>query len=273
MSTANDPFILYDKNQRVVTLTLNNPERMNAIGSLAHCAELVDAIERANGDQGVSVIIITGAGNAFCAGGNVKTMLDCNPEGVGRQATPAQTRNNYRNGIQRIPLALWNVEVPVIAAVNGAAIGAGCDLACMADIRIASENARFAESFLKVGLIPGDGGAWFLPRVVGFSKAAELTFTGDMLDAQRALACGLVSSVVPADQLLAEAQTLAARIAANPPTALRLSKRLLRESHHSRLPELLEMSAALQALVHETEDHAEAVQAFIEKRKPVFKGE
>jgi enoyl-CoA hydratase/carnithine racemase len=164
------------------------------------------------------------------------------------------------------------LEAPSIAAVNGPAIGAGCDLACMCDIRIASEKAQFAESFLKLGLVPGDGGAWLLPRIVGTSMAAELTYTGETLDAQRALACGLVSRVVPHEQLLPTARALAARIAGNPPQALRLSKRLLRESQHARLPDILELSAAFQAIVHESADHAEAVRAVLERRVPTFTG-
>jgi enoyl-CoA hydratase/carnithine racemase len=140
----------------------------------------------------------------------------------------------------------------------------------MCDIRIASEAASFAESFVKVGLIPGDGGAWLLPRVVGMSKAAEMTFTGDAVNAAEALACGLVSLVVPVDRLMDEARSLASRIVANPGGALRLSKRLLREGQHMRLESLLEMSAGFQALAHKTPQHVEAVNAFVEKRKPVF---
>ena len=122
-------------------------------------------------------------------------------------------RHDYRRGIQRLTLALFNLEVPVIAAVNGHAIGAGLDLACMCDIRIASEKAKFAESFIKLGIIPGDGGAWLLPRIVGMSRAAELAFTGDMIDAQQALAWNLVSRVVPHDELMPAARELAGRIA------------------------------------------------------------
>ena len=181
-------------------------------------------------------------------------------------------RGRYLNGIQRIPMALYDLEVPTIAAVNGAAIGAGCDLTCMCDIRIASEHAKFAESFARLGIIPGDGGAWLLPRVVGMSKAAEMTFTGDVIGAEEALDCGLVSKVVSADQLLPEAMALAERIAANPPHSLRLGKRLLREGQHVRLDTLLQMSAAFQAMAHQTEDHAEAMAAFFEKRTPEFKG-
>lgn len=263
-------FVLYEKTGRIAKLTLNRPQERNALGSLEDCQALVEAVERANADPELSCVIVTGAGSAFCAGGNVKKMLD--RDGMTRRETPVATRDNYKRGIQRIPLALWNIEVPTIAAVNGPAIGAGCDLACMCDIRIASERAQFAESFVKVGLVPGDGGAWLLPRVVGFSKAAEMTFTGETLDATQALACGLVSQVVPHDELLPAAYRLAARIAESAPRALRLAKRLLRESCHARLTDILELSAAYQALAHETSDHEEAVRAFIEKRPPKFTG-
>jgi enoyl-CoA hydratase/carnithine racemase len=165
---------------------------------------------------------------------------------------------------------VYNLDVPLIAAVNGYAIGAGCDLACMCDIRIASETARFAESFIKVGLVPGDGGAWLLPRVVGMSKAAEMSFTGEMLDAAAALSCGLVSRVVAPEALLDEAMALARRIAANPGPTLRLTKRLLREGQTTRLDSLLELSAAYQAIAHKTAEQVEAVNAFVEKRAPRF---
>jgi enoyl-CoA hydratase/carnithine racemase len=181
-----------------------------------------------------------------------------------------QTRQNYRRGIQRLPLLFEQIEIPVIAAVNGPAIGAGCDLACMCDVRIAGESARFAESFVKLGIVPGDGGAWLLPRVVGFSKACELAFTGDLINARDALACGLVSQVVADGELLAAATTLAARIAANPPHAVRMTKRLMREARTASLSTILELSAAAQALSHTTADHAEAVSAFIAKREPRF---
>src|SRR5262245_37789027 len=161
-------------------------------------------------------------------------------------------RHEYRRGIQRLTLALFNLEVPVIAAVNGHAIGAGLDLACMCDIRIASEKAKFAESFVKLGIIPGDGGAWLLQRVIGYQRAAELSFTGDTIDAQAALAIGLVTRVVAPDALMSSARELAARIAANSGPALRMTKRLLRQAQTARLEETLQLSAALQALAHNT---------------------
>jgi enoyl-CoA hydratase/carnithine racemase len=171
-----------------------------------------------------------------------------------------------------IPLALYELNVPTIAAVNGPAIGAGLDLACMCDMRIASDKAIFAESFIRVGIVPGDGGAWLLPRVVGMSVACEMSFTGDPLNAEEARAVGLVSRVVPHAELMAAARALAARVAKNPPQMLRMTKRLLREGQHTRLSSLLEMSAAFQAIAHETADHKEAVAAMLEKRAPHFTG-
>jgi len=185
---------------------------------------------------------------------------------------PADTRSNYRRGVQRAIRAIWDCEVPAIAAVNGAAVGLGCDIAALCDIRIASESARFASTFVSLGIIPGDGGAWILPRAVGLSKASEMIFTGEMLDAAQALASGLVSRVVAPERLLPEAGELAGRIAAQPATALRLAKRLLREGQQQRLSDVLELSAAYQALAHETADHREAVDAFVEKRAPKFGG-
>lgn len=259
-------FLLYEQDDDVVTLTMNQPETRNALTGNFAVAEFIDACERISSDPTVKVAILTGTGSAFCSGGNVKDM-----QRYSRDAVPTmQIRDEYRRGIQRLPLALYNLEVPTIAAVNGAAIGAGCDLACMCDIRIAAETAKFAESFIKVGIIPGDGGAWFLPRVVGMSKAAEMSFTGEAIDASEALACGLVSRVVPAGDLLNAAQRLARRIACNPGATLRLAKRLLREGQRVSLETLLELSAAFQAMAHKTPEHDEAIAAFIEKRPPRF---
>jgi enoyl-CoA hydratase/carnithine racemase len=262
--------ILRDEADGIVTLTLNQPELRNPISDGPTIEALIEAITAADRDLATRVVILTGAGKAFSTGGNINTMR----EGGGlNDPMPANTRRNYRNGIQRLPLLFEAIEVPVIAAVNGPAVGAGCDLACMCDIRIAGESAKFAESFVKLGIVPGDGGAWLLPRVVGFSKASEMAFTGDMLDAAEALACGLVSRVVPDAELLDAARALAARIAANPPHAVRMTKRLLREGRTASLAGILETSAAAQALCHATADHHEAVAAFLEKRTPIFKGE
>lgn len=253
----------------VAILTMNRPEVRNAIDE-----DMIEGFERAvqkiNQDPAIKVVILTGAGPAFCAGGNVKDMQTRSSIFAG---TPAQLRDNYQRHIQRIPLALQALKVPSIAAVNGPAYGAGCDISLMCDMRIASESATFAESFVKLGLIPGDGGAWFLPRAVGRARAAEMSFTGDPIDARTAVEWGLVNRMVPADELLPEALTLARRIARNPASALRMSKQLLKESERQSLASLLEMSAAMQALAHYTQDHQEAVAAFLEKREPRFTGE
>jgi enoyl-CoA hydratase/carnithine racemase len=262
--------VLYQQDGQIVTITLNDPALRNPISERETVDAIVAALERLNQDKTARVAILTGAGSAFSSGGDLRAMqknLDA------RAAQPALTTQYYKFGIQRIPLAFEKLDVPIIAAVNGPAIGAGLDLACMCDLRIASDNARFAESFVKVGLVPGDGGAWLLPRVVGYSKACEMALTGDTLNAQEALACGLVSRVVPEAELLDAAKALAARIAVNPPYAVRMAKRLLIEGRHSRLDTLLELSASLQALAHATNDHREAVNAFLEKRKPEFKGD
>ncbi|MEE4379531.1 MAG: crotonase/enoyl-CoA hydratase family protein [Candidatus Competibacteraceae bacterium] len=262
--------LLYQQDGAIVTLTLNRPESRNPISEDDMIEALETAVTRINRDQSVRVVIVTGAGSAFSSGGNIKHMRDRQGMFGGN---PAQVRNGYRRGIQRIPLALYNIETPTIAAVNGPAIGAGCDLAMMCDIRIAAETALFAESFVKVGIIPGDGGAWFLPRAVGLSRACEMAFTGEPIDAQTALDWGLVSKVVPLPQLLEEAGTLAMRIATNPPDALRMTKKLIREGQHLRLDSLLELSAAFQALAHHTVDHQEAVTALLEKRTATFTGQ
>jgi 2-(1,2-epoxy-1,2-dihydrophenyl)acetyl-CoA isomerase len=186
--------------------------------------------------------------------------------------TPDQIVEQYRTGIQRIPRAFWTLDVPSIAAVNGPAIGAGCDLACLCDIRIASDRATFAESFVRLGIVAGDGGSWLLPHIVGYSRAAEMAFTGEAMDAVQAAKIGLVSKVVPHEGLMESALDLARRIACNPPQALRWTKRLLRDAQNERLETILSMAAAYQAIAHHTEDHGEAVVAMHEKRKPIFNG-
>ena len=253
----------------IVVLTLNRPDLRNPISDKEMIEALLSALVRLEADAGARVAILTGAGKGFSSGGNVKDMVS---GGALNTGDPVRTRRGYKDGIQRLPLAFRKLEVPVIAAVNGAAVGAGCDLACMCDLRIAGESAKFAESFVKLGLIAGDGGSWLLPRVVGWSKAAEMALTGDMIDAQEALACGLVSKVVPDAELMDAARALAARIAANPAHATRMTRRLLWESRESGLETVLEMASAMQAAAHGTADHAEAVTAFLEKRSPKFSG-
>ena len=258
-------FLIYEQQGGVVTLTMNNPDKRNSLSGDETGSYQADDFEgacnRINADMSVKVVILTGAGKAFSAGGDIFAMRDKTGPSAGR---PVDIRNNYRNGIQRVPLAFYNIEVPTIAAVNGSAIGAGCDLVTMCDMRIASEHAKFAEIFVKLGIIPGDGGAWFLPRAVGMAKACEMAFTGDTIDAQEALECGLVSKVVAADQLMKAANKLAERIAVNPGHAVRMTKRLLREGQQSRLDTVLEMSAAFQSLAHHTQEHDDAINALVE---------
>lgn len=261
------PFLLIEREGGVITARLNRPESRNALTEPAQMEELVDLCHQVRRDRSVKALVLTGEGSAFCAGGNVKDMRD---RGGIFAGSPFEVRESYRNTIQRIPLALYELDIPVIAAVNGPAIGAGFDLACMCDIRVAGEKALFAESFVKVGIVPGDGGAWLLPRVIGMQRASLMAFTGDTIDAAKALEWGLVVDVLPTEKLLPYAQALAQRIAANPSHALRLTKRLLREGQHMRLDSLLEMSAAYQALAHHTDDHLEAVNAFLEKRPPSY---
>ena len=255
-------FLKYEQVDNIVTLTMNQPKNRNPLSGEGQFGDFVAACERINNDDSVSAVILTGAGTAFSAGGNVKDMRD--RKGLS-EGNPYKIRNNYKRDIQKIPAILYDLEVPTIAAVNGPAIGAGCDLACMCDIRIGSEKAKFAESFVKLGIIPGDGGAWSLPRLVGQSKAAELTFTGALINADEALSCGLISKLVSSESLMDEAQSLAERIASNPGHSLRMAKRLLREGQHVSLQTLLEMSAAFQAISHHTEEHDQAIEKLLSR--------
>lgn len=267
---AEEPFLNIERDGAVVVATLNRPDTRNAISETVYSEEIADFCTQMTRDTSVRAIVLTGAGKAFCAGGNVKHMRD--REGMFAGA-PYALRNAYRTGIQLIPSALYELEVPVVAAVNGPAIGAGLDLACMCDVRIASATALFAESFVKLGIVPGDGGAWLLPRVIGMARASLMTLTGETIDAAKALEYGLVAEVVAPEQVLPRALEVAASIAANPGHATRMAKRLLREGQDMKLAPLLEMSAAYQALAHHTEDHHEAVGAFLEKRTPEYRNQ
>jgi enoyl-CoA hydratase/carnithine racemase len=259
-------FLSIERAGPILTLTMNQPETRNALTGNTAVDEIIAACDLADRDAGIRVLILTASGPVFSSGGNLKDMQKYERD----RPKPEVVREEYRNGIQRLPKALYNLDVPVIAAINGPAIGAGLDLACMCDIRIASTTAAFAESFVKVGIVPGDGGAWLLPRAVGRSKAAEMAFTGEMLSAAEALACGLVSRVVAPEDLMDTARALAEKIAANPSAVLRMTKCLLREGERSSLESLLEISASFQAIAHTTADHHEAVRAFVEKRQPRF---
>jgi enoyl-CoA hydratase/carnithine racemase len=261
--------LLFETRGPVALLTINRGESRNPLGHEGDGDAFAAAAARINADRSIRAAILTGAGKAFSAGGDVKAMR----ERGGAFAGPGVAiRERYRTGIHRLVRALWGIEVPLIAAVNGPAIGLGNDVACLADTRIASDTAIFGATFLKIGLIPGDGGAWLLPRVIGMARASELFYTGDTIDAQTALAWGLVSKVVPAADLMGEAMKLANRMAAQPPDVLRMTKRILREGQQASFDNIMELSAAMQSLAHHTEDHAEAVAAFFEKRPGDYKG-
>jgi enoyl-CoA hydratase/carnithine racemase len=253
----------------LATLTINRPESRNPLGEAGDGERFGRAAAAINSNREIRCAILTGAGAAFSAGGNLKAMRE---RSGGFAGAGIHIREQYRDGIHRIVRALWGIEVPLIAAINGPAIGLGNDVACLADIRIAADTAIFGATFLKVGLVPGDGGAWILPRVIGSSHAAELFFTADTIDAQTALAWGLVSKLVAPDKLMEEARALAARICRQPPDVLRMTKRLMREAQSGSFESIMEMSAAMQALAHTTADHQEALAAFFEKRTPTFKG-
>lgn len=264
-------FATYEKNGRVAVVTMNRPEARNAIGTVEDCHELAAVLMRANDDREVSALILTGAGKAFSSGGDLKAIRE--RTGIGPQSPPDATRANYRRGVHSIIRALAEVEVATIAAINGPAIGLGLDIGIMCDMRVAAQSAKMASSFVKVGIIPGDGGAWILTQALGPSRAAEMILTGDTIGAEEALRIGLVNKVATDDKLMEEARALAERVAVNPPRAVRLAKRLLREAQHGRLADVLELSAAFQALAHETADHKEAVNAFTDKRAPKFTGD
>lgn len=261
--------ILFEVDNHIATLTLNQPKLRNSISEIEVVEEFIDALDQAAQMNDLRCLIITGAGSAFSSGGNIKHML--NKDGM-FAGEANDIRENYGKVIQRIPLALYKLDIPTIAAVNGPAVGAGCDLTMYCDMRIASTQATFAESFIKVGIIPGDGGAWILPKVAGYGRAAEMAFTGEAISAQQAYDWGMLNKLVEPETLMDEAYALAKRIAKNPPQALRATKQLMRAATNMPLDTLLQMSAGIQANLHQTEDHLEAVKALIEKREPEYKG-
>ncbi len=261
--------VLYAKDGHVVTLTLNRPEELNAFSDKTMVDAFIDAVERIRADDDVRAVVLTGAGTAFSAGGNVKHMRDKVDMFEGGAS---DIRQAYLQNILKVPPLFYGLEVPTIAAVNGKCYGAAVDLVCMCDIRLGAPEAEFGLPFVKIGIAPGDGAAWFLPRIVGPAAASELLLTGDPADAARAKEIGLISRILPRDGLLAEAQRIARTIASRAPVAVRLTKRLMREGQHQRLEAHLEICAAYQAIAHTTEDHHEALAAFFEKRDPVFTG-
>ena len=255
--------------ERVAVLTFQRDDVRNALTGTGLVDDIVAAVNWANRAEEVSVMILTGGGSAFSSGGNVKEMQE--RKGI-FGGTGLAIQDQYRRGIQRMPQIMQSAEIPLIAAVNGPAIGAGFDLACMCDLRIGSSAAVLGETFINLGIIPGDGGAWFLQRLIGYQKAAELVFTGRLLKADEALEMGLFLEVVAPEALLSRARALAAQIAAKPPQALRLSKRLMKLAQRQELPDFLDLCACFQGMAHHTEDHLEAVNAFLEKRAGTYSG-
>jgi 2-(1,2-epoxy-1,2-dihydrophenyl)acetyl-CoA isomerase len=258
--------LIYEVKDSIATLTLNRPDRLNALGGSLR-DDLHDAITRSAADPEVRVMIITGAGKGFCSGGDVKAMSEAK---AGKRERPLMEK--IAPGRDRTLLAMREAPQPIIAAVNGAAAGAGMNLALGCDIRLASTAAKFSQAFVKRGLHPDWGGTYFLPRVVGMAKAAELIFTGAVIDAAEALRLGIVSQVLPPEELLPAARALAGAIAAGPPIAIRLAKRGLYRNAESDLRTALEYETFAQNTCFETEDAAEGIKAFVEKRAPQFRG-
>ncbi len=252
----------------IATITLNRPEARNAY-SEPMIARFLSVLDTLAGDASVRCVVLTGAGKAFCAGGDLKRMRARAGMFAGDAAT---LRTRYIELIQGIPRRLERFDKPLIAAVNGPAIGAGLDLACMCDVRLASDRARFGSTFVKVGLVPGDGGAYVLSRVVGFPRALELIMTAEVIDAGQALSMGLVNRVIPHDALQDEAQAWARRLAALPPVALQLAKRAAYRSWDAGLEQALELAATFQGITQRTADHVEAVDALLAGRPGRFVG-
>jgi enoyl-CoA hydratase/carnithine racemase len=249
---------------RVATLTLNRPETRNALTGDDLLPELVSAINEADDRADVGVLIVTGAGPAFSAGGNVKDMAD----GIGLFAgNPSEIMEKYRVSIQQLTRKMAGTDLVTIAAVNGPAIGAGFDLVLGCDLRLGNPKARFAHTFIEMGIIPGDGGAWLLPRVIGWQRATELALTARSIDAKEAVEMGVLLEVVPEEKLMATASDLAATIAAKPAPAVRMAKRLLRQARSMDLDGFLELSAAMQAAAHGTPEHTEAVTSYVERMR------
>jgi 2-(1,2-epoxy-1,2-dihydrophenyl)acetyl-CoA isomerase len=258
-------YVLCEKKDSIATITLNRPEKYNAFGGRMR-QELLEAVEDSCSDKEVRVIVITGAGKAFCAGGDVDEFVS------GKTQALADTASNERHAMSKIVLAINSVEKPVIAAVNGVAAGGGCNLALSCDIRIASEKARFGQVFTRRGAHPDWGGIHFLPRLVGYAKAAELIFSGEVIDAQEALKLGMINRLVPHDQLGQATDELAGKIAGNAPIPIAFAKRGLQNFLKMDLPQALDYESYVLDVCLKSDDFMEGFKAFMEKREPTFKG-
>lgn len=252
--------ILFDVSDRIATVTLNRPDAMNSTTDELY-TELNDCLGRIAADSGISCVILTGAGRGFCAGADLKAR---------REMTPLQSRARHRWILKDVLAPLYNLEKPVIAAVNGAAAGAGFNIALACDFIVASEQASFIQAFAKVGLVPDLGGLYLLSRVVGLNVAKELCFTARKVLPDEAKALGIVNHVVPHDQLLPKAREIAATIAATSPTATSMTKSLLNRSSNATMDEMLEYESFAQTVAYLTPEYKEGVMAFREKRAPDF---
>jgi len=256
--------ILYRIEGHIANIILNRPEAKNAFS-----VEMINLwnqfLQEARADDTVRVIIVTGRGDTFCSGGDIRDMAE-------GKLQSWDMKNFLWEGVHRIILTMEDLDKPVIAAINGAAMGAGLDMAIMCDLRLCSDRAKLAESYIMMGLISGDGGAYFLPRLVGIAKALELLLTGDVLGPQEALEIGLVNRVVSHDRLMKETMALAEKIADRPPLASRMMKRAVYQSQMTTLRSHLDYISSHMAILSETHDHREAARAFLEKRKPMFIG-
>jgi 2-(1,2-epoxy-1,2-dihydrophenyl)acetyl-CoA isomerase len=263
--------ILYEKSDGIATITLNRPDRMNAFNHVM-INEWSAALEDARVDRDVKAIILTGAGRGFCSGADLRegsTVADVANADSGPPSA-ADQRSSLRDGVHAVPRQAMLLDKPYIGAINGAAIGAGMDMASQCDIRIASESARFGMTFVLAGIVPADGGCWYLPRIIGLQKTLELIWTGQIFDAQEALRIGYVSKVVPADDLMTEARALATKIASGPAVAIQLMKRLVYRGLDTTLYEALEQAQHALAITQSTTDAIEGPRAISEKRAPEF---
>ena len=247
----------------VAIATLNRDDVRNALTGTAIIQDIISLCDWINKNYAIGAMVITGSGKAFSAGGNIKDMRDKKGDIFG--GNPISQQDGYRRGIQLMSQALYKLEVPLLAAVNGPAVGAGLDVICMCDIRFGCQYSKVGETFVNLGLIPGDGGAWFLPRIVGYQRAAEMTFSGRILSAEEAKEAGIFLELVPAESLLTRAIELAESYAKKPREAIRMSKRLLRAGERLELSDFLDLCASQQALCQTSPQHNEAVENFFKK--------